>query len=159
MNSWYSIFSFSLLKKVKFWGVLTDFSIKMPQWKVFVVICIIIRTGNIDCNSYILSARCRAKIELHSPKSMKAYARMNTYKFFEVFMLNNWICRTKQDYATFWYEHIAISCYWMLNMLILQSAKLGSKWKEEKAKFRQIADNQAKMFSKGQRLNYRPFNT
>ena len=31
-------FSFSLLKKVKFWGVLTDFSIKMPQWKVFVVI-------------------------------------------------------------------------------------------------------------------------
>ena len=31
-------FFFSLLKKVKFWGVLTDFSIKMPQWKVFVVI-------------------------------------------------------------------------------------------------------------------------
>ena len=27
------------------------------------------------------------------------------------------------------------------------------------AKFRQIADNQAKIFSKGQRLNYRPFNT
>ena len=45
----------------------------------------------------------------------------------------------------------------MLNMLILQSAKLGSKWKEEKAKLRQIADNQAKMFSKGQRLNYRSF--
>ena len=32
---------------------------------------------------------------------MKAYARMNTYKFFEVFMLNNWICRTKQDYGAF----------------------------------------------------------
>lgn len=47
----------------------------------------------------------------------------------------------------------------MLNMLILQSAKLGLKRKEEKAKLRQIADNQAKMFSKGQRLNYCPFNT
>ena len=47
----------------------------------------------------------------------------------------------------------------MLNMLILQSAKLGPKRKEEKAKFRQIADNQAKMFSKGQRLNYRPLYT
>ena len=117
------------------------------------------RSCNIDCNWYISSARFQAKVESHSPRSVKAYARMNSYKFFEVFMLNNWICRTKQDYATFWYEQIAISCYWMLNMLILQSAKLGSKWKEEKAKFRQIADNQAKMFSKGQRLNYRPFNT
>ena len=36
----------------------------------------------------------------------------------------------------------------MLNVLILQSAKLGSKWKEEKAKFRQIADNQVKCFQK-----------
>ena len=34
-------------------------------------------------------------------KKHETYARMNTYKFFEVFMLNNWICRTKQDYATF----------------------------------------------------------